>query len=93
MLANEGMMPTCTKENPAPKGEPIYPGAVAAHVAWPDWEHPDIIVGYSVTSGDVFYDPGIADNAFQPVEHRHCKHCGGNIGQTEFDLKRSPLKR
>lgn len=70
--------PICTAEQPAPKGEPIFPGARYAHIARPDWEHPDVETSVSVTSGGVFAEPPIED-AFRPVEHRQCKHCGGNL--------------
>jgi hypothetical protein len=61
-------MPVCTKDNPAPKGEPIYPGAVVAHIARPDWEHPDTTEHEATTSID-----------FKSVKWVTCNHCGGNL--------------
>lgn len=61
----------CTKETPAPKGEPIFPGAVAAHVARPDWGHPDIEEGEVVSSG--------GRTPFRPIKLRNCKNCGGSL--------------
>jgi hypothetical protein len=74
------MKPTCSKEQPAPKGEPIFPGARYAHTARPDWEHPEFDTNISVISGGLYEDPDhpIKD-AFRPVEHRQCRHCGGNV--------------
>lgn len=61
-------MPTCTKEHPAPPGEPIYPGAVAAKWADPVWEHPDTVATEGVTSIDFNRDFDVK-----------CKWCGGQL--------------
>jgi hypothetical protein len=76
----EAKKPICTQEQPAPKGEPIFPGARYAHTARRDWRHPDVDTNISVVSGGLYEDPDhpIKD-AFRPVEHRQCRHCGGNV--------------
>lgn len=72
--------PICTADSPAPKGEPIFPGARYAHTARTDWEHPDVEVSEAVISGGLYHDPDhpIVD-AFRPIEFRQCRHCGGNL--------------
>jgi hypothetical protein len=72
--------PICTQAEPAPKGEPIFPGARYAHTARPDWDHPDVDTNISVISGGFVSDPEHPiKNAFVPTEHHQCRHCGGNL--------------
>jgi hypothetical protein len=82
------MKPVCTQGQPAPKGEPIFPGARYAHTARHDWEHPDVDVSEMVFSGGFeSYPDQPIENAFRPVEHHQCRHCGGNLA---ISAERSP---
>jgi hypothetical protein len=80
MIRSGAIKPVCSQVQPAPKGEPIFPGARAAHIARPDWDHPDVEITSIVISGGFVSDPhNQIANAFRPIPHAQCRHCGGNV--------------
>lgn len=73
--------PICTKDHPAPKGEPIVPGWTLSH-AHPDWEHPYTRV--EKPEWESAFSEGPDDHLLRTV---FCNFCNGFVRQYKAELK------